>query len=399
MSRKIIALPVLLITLAFAAGTCTAEEATPNELQTLVDANIRPLMQEYDIAGMAVAITHNGQAHYFNYGVARLDDQQPVTSDTLFEIGSLSKTLTATLAALAQATGKLALSESAGQHLPELRGSSLEHTSLLDLGTYTAGGLPLQFPDSVTDQDSMFAYYQQWQPEHNAGAYRRYSNPSIGLLGLLAARSMGQQFPALMEGTLFPALGMRQSYIQVPATQMSRYAYGYAQDNQAVRVTPGMLDAEAYGVKTNARDMLRFVQANLNPTRLSLDLQHAIATTQTGYYRIGEMTQGLGWERYPYPISLERLQTGNSPAMALEAQKATLLTPPKFEPDTSLFNKTGSTNGFGAYAVFVPGHDLGLVLLANRNYPNAARVKAAHAILTALANHSNPAEPHPQNTP
>ena len=379
MYAKLNTLPALLALLAL--GSAAHADDT---LQTRVDETIRPLMAEHDIAGMAVAITHNGQAHYFNYGVARLDDPQPVSSDTLFEIGSLSKPLTATLAALAQATGKLTLADSAGQHWPELQGSKLEHASLLNLGTYTAGGLPLQFPDNVTDPASMLAYYRQWQPEHIAGTHRRYSNPSIGLLGMLAAKSMGQPFPTLMEGTLFPALGMPHSYIQVPAAQMPRYAYGYSKDNQPLRVTPGMLDAEAYGVKTTARDMLRFVQANLNPAGLNKDLQRAIAMTHTGYYRVGEMTQGLGWERYPYPISLERLQAGNSPAMALESQPATRLAPPESEPSDTLFNKTGSTGGFGAYAVFVPSQNLGLVMLANKNYPNAARIKAAHAILSAL---------------
>lgn len=372
-------LSTLLAALAFA----TAAQAD-DTLQSRVDETIRPLMAEHAIAGMAVAITHNGQAYYFNYGVARLDDQQPVNSDTLFEIGSLSKPLTATLAALAQTTGKLTLTDSAGQHWPELQGSKLEHASLLNLGTYTAGGLPLQFPDSVTDPANMLAYYHQWQPEYAAGTHRRYSNPSIGLLGYLTARSMGQPFPMLMEGTLFPALGMSHSYIRVPTAQMPRYAYGYSKDNQPLRVTPGMLDAEAYGVKTTAKDMLRFVQANLSPAGLNKDLQRAITITQTGYYRVGEMTQGLGWERYPYPINLERLQAGNAPAMVLEAQQVTRLLPPEYDAQNSLFNKTGSTGGFGAYAVFVPSQNLGLVMLANKNYPNAARIEAAYAIVSAL---------------
>ncbi len=49
-----------------------------------------------------------------------------------------------------------------------------------------------------------------------------------------------------------------------------------------------------------------------------------------------------------------------------------------------LFNKTGSTRGFGAYAAFVPERRIGVVFLANRNWPNEARVRAGHAILSTL---------------
>jgi beta-lactamase class C len=47
----------------------------------------------------------------------------------------------------------------------------------------------------------------------------------------------------------------------------------------------------------------------------------------------------------------------------------------------TLFNKTGSTNGFGAYAAFVPSRRVGIVLLANRNVPIPARIDAAHRLL------------------
>jgi beta-lactamase class C len=53
-------------------------------------------------------------------------------------------------------------------------------------------------------------------------------------------------------------------------------------------------------------------------------------------------------------------------------------------------NKTGSTNGFGAYAAFLPAQRLGIVLLANRNYPIAARVTAAWQILQAVGSSHPP---------
>ena len=366
---------------ALAAGQCLAQD----QMATLVNAAVRPVMQAQGIPGMAVAVTVNGKPHYFNYGVASKESAQPVTENTLFEIGSLSKTFTATLAAYAQASGKLSLSDKASQVWPALRGSAFDHISVLQLGTYTAGGLPLQFPDAADSADKMLGYFKQWQPTYAAGTHRLYSNPSLGLFGYLAAQSMGQPFDELMDNTLLPKLGLKHTYLNVPQAQMSLYAQGYNKDDKPVRVGPGALDSEAYGVKTSASDLIGYVQANLHPASLEKPLQQAIALTHTAYYRVGEMTQGLGWELYQYPVTLDQLLAGNSSQMALEAHKVQWLNPPQPQQENLLLNKTGSTGGFGAYALFVPSKDIGIVILANKNYPIAERVKIAHQILSALS--------------
>ncbi|MHA6140591.1 class C beta-lactamase [Pseudomonas mohnii] len=366
---------------ALAAGQCIAQD----QMETLVNAAVRPVMQAQGIPGMAVAVTVNGKPHYFNYGVASKENAQPVTENTLFEIGSLSKTFTTTLAAYAQASGKMSLSDKASQVWPALRGSAFDHISVLQLGTYTAGGLPLQFPDAADSADKMLGYFKQWQPTYAAGTHRQYSNPSLGLFGYLAAQSMGQPFDELMEHTLLPKLGLKHTYLKVPQAQMGFYAQGYNKDDKPVRVGPGALDSEAYGVKTSTSDLIGYVQANLQPASLEKPLQQAIALTHTGYYRVGEMTQGLGWELYQYPVTLDQLLAGNSPQMAMEAHKVQWLNPPQPQPKNLLLNKTGSTGGFGAYAMFVPSKDIGIVILANKNYPIAERVKIAHQILSALS--------------
>jgi beta-lactamase class C len=187
-----------------------------------------------------------------------------------------------------------------------------------------------------------------------------------------------------MEQKLFPALGLTRTYIRVPQDRMGDYAYGYSKDSKPIRVTPGVLDSEAYGVKTTAADMIRYVEANMNGSELDETLQRAIAATHTGYFKVGDLTQGLGWEIYAYPTDLDRLLAGNSAQVILTASKVTRLAPPLSPQKNVLINKTGSTNGFGAYVAFVPVKDIGIVMLANKNYPIPARVKAAYQILTAL---------------
>ena len=151
-------------TLLFATTPAIAGEAPADRLKALVDAAVQPVMKANDIPGLAVAISLKGEPHYFSYGLASKEDGRRVTPETLFEIGSVSKTFTATLAGYALAQDKMRLDDRASQHWPALQGSRFDGISLLDLATYTAGGLPLQFPDSVQkDQAQIRDYYRQWQ--------------------------------------------------------------------------------------------------------------------------------------------------------------------------------------------------------------------------------------------
>jgi beta-lactamase class C len=353
-------------------------------IEQAVNEAIQPLIVEHTIPGMAIAVSVRGRHHLFQYGLSSKESGQKVTPETIFEIGSISKTFTATLASYADAKGRISLSDKASTYLPALAGSSFDKISLLDLGIYAAGGLPLQFPDSVTDQETMVSYFRTWRPAYAPGTHRLYSNPSIGLFGHLASKGMGEPFEDLMEKKVFPAFGLARTYLTVPQERMKDYAYGYSKSDKPIRVNPGVLDSAAYGIKTTASDLIRFVEIQMDPSMLDKDFQRAVAGTQSGYARIGEMTQGLGWEMVPYPVTLERLLKANAPQMLFEANPVNRISPPLPPQLNVLVNKSGSTNGFSAYVAFVPAKRIGIVMLANRNYPIPARIKAAHRILTAL---------------
>jgi len=248
----------------------------PAELARVVDAAFAPLRSTHDVPGLVVGVTEGGRQHFFPYGSTARDGGAPVTRDTLFEIGSLSKTFTATLATHAQALGRLSVADPVDRHVPELRGSPIARASLLHLGTYTAGGLPLQFPDEVTPA-SVHQYYRAFVPAAAPGAQRRYSNPSIGLLGHATARALHRSFADACESVLFPGLGLQRTFIHVPPQAMDAYAWGHDKENRRIRVNPGVFDAEAYGAKSTASDLLRFVQANLRPATLAPALRTEVA--------------------------------------------------------------------------------------------------------------------------
>jgi len=368
----------------FAASSFAAGTIDQSKITDTVDATIQPLMQKYSIPGMAIAVTINGKNYFYNYGVTSKETQQRVTNKTLFEIGSFSKTFTATLASYAQVSGNLSLSDSPSKYFPFLRGSSFDNISLVNLGTHTAGGLPLQVPDNIDNTDQLMDYFKHWEPTHAAGTFRKYSNLSIGLLGMIAAKSMNVSYEDALEKKMFPELGMTHSYINVPADQMKDYAQGYTAKDVPVRLNPGILATEAYGVKSGSADLIRFIDDNIQASRRSEKLQRAIKDTHTGYFKSGEFTQDLIWEQYPYPVELKQLLAGNDPSVIYQGSVASKLSPPLPPQADVLINKTGSTNGFSTYAAFIPSKQIGIVILANKSYPIDQRVTAAYQILTQL---------------
>lgn len=342
-------------------------------------------MEKNQIPGMAVGLVFQGQTYVFNYGIASEKDQHPVTDATIFEIGSISKTFTASLATYAETQGKLQLSETVASYLPELTDTDFGRLQLYHLGTHTTGGMPLQVPDEVRTEEQLLGYLRAWEPPYKTGEVRTYANPSIGTLGLIAAKSLRQDFSSAMSHEVFRPLGLKSTYLSVPFEKMTSYAYGYTKDKAPVRVNPGMLSNEAYGVKTTAQDLTRFLKANMGMLQLSNPMQTALNNTRKGYFKVGDMTQDLIWEEYTLPVDLQVLQKGNSRALIYNPTPVVAQVPPAAPRPNVWVNKTGSTNGFGAYVAFVPSKRFGIVVLANKNYPNEERVEIAHGIFEALS--------------
>ncbi|HHF0540748.1 TPA: class C beta-lactamase [Vibrio alginolyticus] len=359
------------------------ELTVSSQLKSVVDERAKGLINEYDIPGLAVAVTIDGKRYFYNYGLADVSKGSLVTNDTIFELGSISKTFTATLTGYAQEKGKLDMDDKVKDYIPELENSALGNTKLVNVATYTAGGLPLQFPSEVTNDAEMMQYYKTWKPEYEAGTKRKYSNPSIGLFGYIGALSMKSDYTEMMETVILPELGMTNTFVDVPKDKLNNYAFGYSSEGKPVRVNPGILDAQAYGIKSTSLDMLQYIEANMGQAQLNTDIENALERTHTKYFDTDTFTQAVGWEGYDYPVSLSQLLKGNSSDVILKAKPVQASVSGTLGRDV-WYNKTGSTGGFGAYVAYVPSEKIGIVILANKNYPNAERVEAAYHIISSV---------------
>ena len=359
------------------------ESTVSSQLKSVVDECAKGLMNEYDIPGLAVAVTIDGKRYFYNYGFADESKGSLVTNDTIFELGSISKTFAATLTGYAQEKGKLNMDDKVKDYIPELENSVLGNTKLVHVATYTAGGLPLQFPSEVTNDAEMMQYYKTWKPEYEAGTKRKYSNPSIGLFGYIGALSMKSDYTEMMETVILPELGMTNTFVDVPKDQLNNYAFGYSTEGKPVRVNPGILDAQAYGIKSTSSDMLQYIEANMGQAQLNNDIENALERTHIKYFNTDTFTQAVGWEGYDYPVSLSQLLKGNSSDVILNAKLVQASESGTLGRDI-WYNKTGSTGGFGAYVAYVPSEKIGIVILANKNYPNAERVEAAYHIISSV---------------
>lgn len=344
---------------------------------------LQPVMKKYDIPGLVIGITRNGKHEFYAAGVASRADNRAVTPDTLFELGSISKIFNVTLAALAEERGELSLNETVAHYVCVDACSIGNRLTLMDLATHHSGGLPLQVPGIITDVDGLVAWLKNWQPSEPG--VRSYSNISIGMLGYITGKAMGSDYKQVVQDVLIPMFRLQHTWIDIPEREMSQYAWGYdRKTNAPIRMSSGVLADEAYGIKSNARDMLKVLDVEMGQGAASEELRKAVKKTHDGQYKTAFFTQDMIWEQYSWPTNLHTMTLGNGSDFIMKPQSEQKLSPPRPPQKNVLLNKTGSTNGFGGYIAILPGENIGIVVLANKNYPNEARVKAVYSLIESL---------------
>ncbi len=352
--HRMLSLGLLLPALA-TGGTVPGSQAA---LERMLDAR---LAQDRSGACVQAAVIDKGQVLRASR-CAGTRQEGPPAQDAAFEIGSISKTMTALLVAELVTRGLWSLDDPIARHLPqgtELPRQDERQILLRDLLTHSSGLPPLPPGLVVSDPDDPYAGLDEAQLLASLGRVRltrpigsqvEYSNFGMMLVSLAAARALGGDFEAALRQTVFEPLGMRQSHVR-PGPQF-RPAQGHQPGGEATKAWTVAPNLAGMGmVKASLADMERYARAQLGeaPAELSAALRLSQQPLAHGFAMNWLVRSLQGHELLMH----EGATGGFSAFMALEAsrQRAVVLL-----SDTAL----ADLGGLGELGLAVLGLDVPL---------------------------------------
>ena len=286
------------LTALFAGLRVYADEPSEAAIQAILQKCVG---EDGESTGIVAVVSGNAGSRVFTYGASGAADNRKLDGDTVFEVASITKVLTAlTLAAMVE-RGEVAMSDPAAKYLPpsvkvpEYEGQPI---TLLDLATYTSG-LPI-YPDNYTGPnytvDEFYAFLSGYTLKYRPGTHYQYANAGFGLLGHALARRAGKNYEALLVERVCDPLGLRSTRIIPTADMRSRLARGHDRHLASTPLSDNIPTlAGAYAAKSTANDLTVLLEACLGrrQTPLEPSVRRLLETRRlTGLP--GHAT-GLGW--------------------------------------------------------------------------------------------------------
>lgn len=269
------------------AGTPTAAPpALPSTLAAdtspefrAVAAALAAAMQQFQVPGAALGLLADGREEHVTFGLASLSSLRPVTPDTLFQIGSLTKTFTSTVVWRLIDEGALALDAPVRTYLPDFTLQDAEAAATVTIGNlldHSAGWYGDEGFDTGDNDDALARYVAERLPQlpqiFPVGAYFSYNNAAFALLGRLLEVVTGATYNAAMADLLFDPLGLADTLLERDAVWARPFADGHVampingEPSLAVQIplwVPRSVDP-AGGIWSTTRDVIRYARFHMN---------------------------------------------------------------------------------------------------------------------------------------
>jgi CubicO group peptidase (beta-lactamase class C family) len=312
----------------------------PAQLGPVLDRDLAEALRTGPLAArlgtaLAIGVVEHGRRRVYTYGAAR--------EDSIFEIGSISKTFTGLL--LERLTEERHTSP--GEPVRELLPPGLvarphgREITLEDLATHRSG-LPM-WPDNRKASnpadplaeygaDELHAYIKDRGVGREDRPEIRYTNLGYALLGQSLADRTGVPFAEMLRREIADPLGLRDTTVPLSAEQSARLLQGHDANRRPVAPWNVNVFAASGGIRSTAGDMLTYLEAQLHPER-AVELARAIREAQRLRAPVGGRDRiALGW---------------------------------MWDGESRSYWATGGTGGFSSYAFFDTRRDMALIVLLN----------------------------------
>lgn len=286
--------------------------------------------------GIAVGVVRNGERRVFAFGIAK--------ADSIFEIGSITKTFTGLMLAQMIEQGAVRADTPVRELLPKgtVEKPKGAEITLLDLVTQHSG-LP-RLPDNMKPADPNNPYFdyraanlyeflgKQGVTKPDKPAFL-YSNLGVGVLGQALVNRAETRYPELLKRLVLEPLKLSDTAIDLSPDQQRRFIAGYSAALQPAHSWELDSLAGAGAIRSTADDMLKYLEANLSPKQADGSMSAALARSQVLH---GDVSPGA---RIAYAWIFDA-KTGN-------------------------YWHNGGTGGFASYAFFNPQARYAAIVLVN----------------------------------
>jgi D-alanyl-D-alanine-carboxypeptidase/D-alanyl-D-alanine-endopeptidase len=325
--------------------------ADANSIKAILDKDLAAALSTGALApsthaGVTIGVVTHGQRSIFSYGTAK--------PDSIFEIGSISKTFTGLILAQMVEQKSVQLSEPVRDLLPPgtvAKPASGAEITLLDLSDQHSG-LP-RLPDNFSPADPanpyadydtthLYAYIAKHGVALPPDTPFGYSNLGVGLLGAALANRVNLSYNDLLHQQITGPLHMDDTAVVLTPSMRTRFIEGHDAAHHSAQAWDLDALAGAGGIRSTAADMLTYLEAQLHPDKLS------VAATST--------PQGK-----TLPAALNSSHTIHA-----EVSPGIHIALNWFRIDaTGSFWHNGATGGYSAYTLFNPDKDFALIVLLN----------------------------------
>ena len=295
-----------------------------------------------------VGLINSNGITYVGYGVSSLETAAPVTEDSVFEIGSITKTFTCTLLSQHVLDGSMVLTGAvknylkAGATVPQRNGKQI---TLQHLATHRSGlpRMPTNWnPATALDPyvdytvDNMYDFLAAYSLPRDPDADFEYSNFGMGLVGYALALHNARDYETLVRERITDKLGLADTAVTLTAHMASNFTTGYSGVMPVGPWSFGPSFIGAGALRSSTRDLLHYVAANMGI--VSSELHAAMTNAHAARASAFPGTSiGLGW----------------------------LLSP--VGTDQMIWHD-GATGGWRSYAGFLKKRGLGVVVLSNSDF-------------------------------